>query len=346
MLFLILAAFNMGIYSLIFSRTSIQKASEGKKFFVFILMAVGLFVAHVLGFFMLKESNLYEKHNEPRITFEDVLNKKDAEISKNTWFETTKPTDPVVLEQYILNYTAFRIFYDKYGNDLINAVNQFEYWGQVRNYVVEKNTFESFAFYFACISAAAYFSKKLGYNALKKWMGMLIAVCFFLELELVLELFPKEGAFGYYFPNMAAFEKILFAKILIIALGGACRAYYAYIKTSKLQKMEKVHQSIISTNNRLASIFDVKKKVKADTPNPEIHTVVNEIEESTARIAQFIEKEKKYREEKMNDKRSQAYGILILILIGSVIYQFPFAQEYVLENIRARDIGPEDLIKI
>ena len=334
MFYFLVAGINFLFYYVIFSPKAFGRLLGSSKLKAFFIFSSVLIVGQIFAFTALKEKNFYEIYNKSRQTFENQDLKESFNSETARIPSKARPNSNSEYGEYILNHAGLRIFYDKYGTDFIELLPNFDQWGPLKYQTIEKNILESLGFYFITVLVAVYFSKKYNSNGMKKWCATLILGCLFLEIGFILERFPREGFLGQYKSNLAYYERIKLYKLLMIIASNAFIAYYAFIKVAKIGRLEKEVSAINSFNKSLP-----------ESKEPEFSEIIQEIQESTEKVNNYLEKEKQYKVEQKTSVLPLKV-ILVISLAFVMVYQYPAVQEYIYNGMKFPNLIAEDYIKL
>ena len=343
MFYISFAISNFILYSFFLSPRSVnqQPSSLSSKIY-FLLIALIFIGIQLTGFFTLKNDNLYNIHNRTRQGLDLVS--VGQHFKKN---DTSQPNPSSVklhsvadLELFILNNTELQLFYDRYGDLFIMAIQELQAWKEAGQYILGRNVVESLSFYISAVTLSMYFyRRRLKYKSLKKWLKLMIAGCFMIELELTVETFPTEALIDQFIPNLTTFERITLLKILFIWMMNTVIAYYTYVKDSKMARIGAVFETLHTQDQKfMKSNSKRTTKGRLEFSKIEVNTILEELENSTKRITKCVESGREAKRLVIETDRI-LIGIVIFFVIFDVAYTLPMLQEYIIGRFRLSSTG-------
>ena len=340
MFYISFAISNFILYSFFLSPRSVNPQQSLSSKMYFLLIALIFIGTQLAGFFTLKNDNLYNVHNRTRQGLDLVSfsqhSKKNATSEPNP--SSVKLHSVADLELFILNNTELQLFYDRYGDLFIMAIQELQAWKEAGQYILSRNVIESLSFYISAVTLSMYFyRRRLKYKSLKKWLKLMIAGCFMIELELTVETFPTEALIDQLAPNLTAFERIILLKILFIWMMNTVIAYYTYVKDSKMARIGAVFETLHTQDQKFMKSNSKRTKGRLEFSKVEVNTILEELEDSTKRIAKCVESGKEAKRLTIETDRI-LIGIVIFFVIFDIAYTLPMLQEYIIGRFRLSSV--------
>jgi len=338
MFYLTIAILNFIFYHHFLSQKSFSVTKSARFKYGFALISVILATAQIMFIYHIKGDNLYQIHDRPRITF-DMSNKTRAE--REEYDRINRADRPLVtksdMEEFILNHTEYQLFYDKYGDTFLLALKELQSWKVAGIFVLEKSIFETIGFYFGSFLISLYFYKNYPHSRLKQCLGLLMMICFLIELDLYMELMHTNPYVDYFWPDMTTFERIIFAKIIFVCCMNISIAYYCYVKKPKYAEIEDLLKTVIEENQKLCTPALKRVRGRNDQLSKSESTqLLNSMEPSIQIIKAYVENKKKFMQNYQNSKKIFLY-LLVTFVIFNVIYTLPITQDYLVERFRTNN---------
>jgi len=338
MFYLTIAILNFLFYYHFLSQKSFSATKSARFRYGFIVISLILLVAQVVFIYHIKGENLYEIHNRPRISF-DLSNKTRAE--REEYDRINRAERPLVtksdMEEFILNHTEYQLFYDKYGDNFLLALKELQSWKVAGVFVLEKSIFETLGFYFGSFLISLYFYKNYPHSRLKQCLGLLMMICFLIEVDLFVEVLHTSPYVDYFWPDLTTFERIIFAKLIYICCMNIAIAYYCYIRKPKYAEIEYLLNSVVEENQKLYAPTTKRSKGRSDQLSKgESMQLVNSMEPNIQIIKNFVENQKKFMQKYQDSKKIFLY-LMVTFIIFNVIYCLPITQDYLVERFRTNN---------
>lgn len=283
-------------------------------------------IAHIVYFILMKEKNLFEKYNLPRYTETEEFQDSQAELMLSYLKLNDFPEERHEAELYVVKNTLLRTLYDKFGEDVFNR--NFSDLKSLKTYIFEKNTFETIGFYVVGILLMQYVTTKDNIKGIKKWMACLLAVSFLLEVNTFLDESANKNIIDDFFPHLATFERVIFARIMLIAVANFVRLSYKLLYKNKKKKMEEIHKVICSHNKKLLNYVE-SSKVDSDSNGAAVKTQLKEIDNNLGKIGTYIQTELEYHESKIKNTNKSKILAIAGILVA-VAYYVPIVKKLAL----------------